>query len=217
MREYKIEITSELEAILENAIRKKKDVIKLLLAAVSLLTYGTRIDRPTKDHLVLRIDKMKRLFVVQEHKITTFNFPFGVEENPLDNKVTIFDPLTDMELDGANLAILRNIFYELIDSEDFLSLKDLDSDLEKIMDSFDKHTEKDRLWSIMKYLMEFEVGYLRFDYDLERKNGRMHPLNHLDINYSTGVTYKIGLNSKKSVTELIDILDLNTECSFISN
>lgn len=217
MKKYKIELTTEMIMIMENKIRKKKDIIRILLEAISLLTYGKRVDRTTKDYLVLQFDKMKRLFIVQEHKITTFNFPFNIEENPLEDKLVVIDQLTEMELDGANLAILRSIFNELIDSDEYFSLKDLDSDIEKIMDSFEIHTAKDELWLIMKHLMEFEAGYLRRDYDSIRENGRIHPLNHLDINYSNGATYKIGLNSTKSVDELINILDSNTECSFISD
>ncbi|MCE7038617.1 hypothetical protein [Bacillus cereus] len=215
MKEYKVELTREMETIIKSAIRKKKDVIKVLLESISLLTYGDFTQRPTKDHIVLRIDKMKRLFIVQDNKITTFNFPFGVEVQLPHNNLVIYDPTTELELDGVNLAVLKSIFVDLIEDENSYSLMDLDSDIEKIMDSFDKHYEKNRLWSVMKYLIEFEVGYLRLDYDEERENGLLHPLNHLDINYSTEVTYKIGLNSKMNVGEIIDILDLNTNCSFI--
>ncbi|RJF32072.1 hypothetical protein D4741_20080 [Pseudoalteromonas gelatinilytica] len=215
MKEYKIELTVEWNRILKNAFREKKDIIKALLASIALLTYGNTTDRPSKDYLVLRIDKMKRLFIVESNRITSFNFPFGIEERQQENSLFVYDPITDLALEGVNLAILRSIFVDLMEDESSYSLIDLDSDIEKIMDSFDKHHEKDRLWSVMKHLIECETGYLRFDYDPEREDGLLHPLNHLDINYSNEVTYKLGLNSRKSVDELIDILDINTNCSSI--
>lgn len=216
MKEYKVELTNDIESIIKCAIRDKKDIIKLLLESITLLTYGEKVERPAKSYMVLRVDKMKRLFFVQDSKITTFSFPFGLEVLP-DDSITVYDPLTDLELDGANLAILKTIYVDLYGDEDeeMSSLMDLEADLERIMDSFDIYREKDKFWEIMKKLMEFESGYLRLDYDVERENGLLHPLNHLDINYSTEVTYKIGLNNRRNINEIIDLLDLNTNCSFI--
>lgn len=216
MKEYKVELTNEVESIIKCAIRDKKGIIKLLLESITLLTYGEKIERPEKSYMVLRVDKMKRLFFVQDSKITTFSFPFGLEVSP-DNSITVYDSLTDLELDGANLTILKTIYVDLFGDadEEMSSLMDLDADLERIMDSFDIYHDKDKFWEIIKKLMEFESGYLRLDYDEERENGLLHPLNHLDINYSTEVTYKIGLNNRRNIYEIIDLLDLNTNCSFI--
>lgn len=37
-------------------------------------------------------------------------------------------------------------------------------------------------------------GYIRYDDDIEHMNGDLHPRYHLDINASSDVTFKVGLN-----------------------
>ncbi len=61
-----------------------------------------------------------------------------------------------------------------------------------------------------------EDGYIRYDYDLKNKNGKKHPLYHLDINYSSGVTYKVGLRHAVSDSEFQDILDVKTDCAYLN-
>jgi hypothetical protein len=39
-------------------------------------------------------------------------------------------------------------------------------------------------------------------------NGKLHPLNHLDINYESNCTYKIGLRDKIKLNHLIDVVDI---------
>ena len=93
---------------------------------------------------------------------------------------------------------------------------DLDSEIMQILSSFDTRPNKDQIWQILKELLVFESGYLRYDYDKERENGNLHPLNHLDINYSSNATFKIGINNTIDCNTFIDILDINTDSYFIS-
>lgn len=216
MKEFKVEMTLEVSKLANEAIRTKNDIIKFLLEAISLLTYGEIVDRPTGDYIILRIDKMKRLFFIQENKISSFNFPFNIEKQSEMEKPSIYDPLTELELGGKNLAVLKAIFYELLDTDEDKTLMDLDSDLYRIMESFEMKPEKDKLWEILKSLITFEPGYLRLDHDKKREKGKIHPLNHLDINYSSEGTYKIGLSSKLESDAMIDVLDINTDCYFLS-
>lgn len=76
--------------------------------------------------------------------------------------------------------------------------------------------DKDLIWEIIKKLLVFESGYLRYDYDIQHEDGRLHPLNHLDINYSSDGTFKIGLIDSINSDEFIDILDINTESYYIA-
>lgn len=61
-----------------------------------------------------------------------------------------------------------------------------------------------------------EEGYIRYDYDPIYEKTRTHPLNHLDINYSSDITYKIGMNRKISIKEFINILDIKEDCAFLA-
>lgn len=47
-------------------------------------------------------------------------------------------------------------------------------------------------------------------------NGYLHPLNHFDVCYSNTSTYKLGINHKVDVEEFVDILDVSTNCFFLT-
>lgn len=63
---------------------------------------------------------------------------------------------------------------------------------------------------------KMEKGYIRYDYDPEHENKEIHPLYHLDVNYSSGVTYKIGLNGALQIGGLKKILDTTTDCAYLT-
>ncbi|MEH6956766.1 hypothetical protein, partial [Neobacillus drentensis] len=165
---------------------------------------------------VLRIDKMKRLFFVIENKVFSFNFPFNVEVKPEEKNPIIYDSMTDLEIGGINYAVLTTTFREIFYENDNQGILDLDSDVMRVLESFEMQPNKDQIWQILKKLLTFESGYLRYDYDEHREDGRLHPLNHLDINYSSDGTFKVGINNTIDCNTLIDILDIGTDSYYIS-
>lgn len=92
---------------------------------------------------------------------------------------------------------------------------DLDGFLDGIFDSSDDdpHT----LWRVVSELVRADDGYVRADHDPENENGHIHPLNHLDVFYSQGATFKVGLSDKMSLTGLSDVLNLRTDCRFLGD
>ncbi|MEH6954475.1 hypothetical protein V7073_06905, partial [Neobacillus drentensis] len=82
MKEFKVNMTKRFVNLASKPIRTKNHIIMLLLEAIPLLTNGEIEERPDNDYIVLRIDKMKRLFFVIENKVFSFNFPFNVEVKP---------------------------------------------------------------------------------------------------------------------------------------
>ena len=60
-----------------------------------------------------------------------------------------------------------------------------------------------------------EDGYIRYDCDELHQKADIHPLHHLDINYSSGITYKIGLRNSMKLDEFKDVLDTQTECAYL--
>ena len=44
----------------------------------------------------------------------------------------------------------------------------------------------------------------------------IHPVNHYDVNYENSSTYKVGLNNKIGMDEFIDLLNVETDCHFLS-
>lgn len=71
------------------------------------------------------------------------------------------------------------------------------------------------MWLLISHLLKYDLGYIRYDIDSEHENGRMHPLNHLDICLDTAATYKIGLDKKIEFDDFKNILDITNECWYI--
>ena len=217
MKEFKVNMTRRFVELASKPIRNKNHIITLMLEAIPLLTYGDILENPTNNYVVLRVDKMKRLFFVIEDKVYSFNFPFNIEIKAGERNPIIYDPVSDLELDALNLTILRSAHEEMFYQDDGKGdILDLDSELIQVIDCFDTNHNKDIIWKIFKMLLTFEAGYLRYDYDEKRENGKLHPLNHLDINYSSEGTFKIGINNKVDYNTFIDILDIRTDCYFIT-
>lgn len=57
-----------------------------------------------------------------------------------------------------------------------------------------------------------DFGYLRFDYDPKNEKGDIHPLHHLDINYSKYGTFKIKLPNRITMQHFEDIFDKEKPC-----
>ena len=73
----------------------------------------------------------------------------------------------------------------------------------------------EEMWLLISHLLKYDLGYIRYDIDPEHENGRMHPLNHLDICLNTAATYKIGLDKKIEFDDFKNILDITNECWYI--
>lgn len=72
------------------------------------------------------------------------------------------------------------------------------------------------LWINIKNVIHgIRVYKIRYDYDPDHENGTMHPLHHLDVNYSSQGTYKLGMNRKIQTDEFVDMLDVKTACRYI--
>ncbi|PAE94836.1 hypothetical protein [Shouchella clausii] len=216
MKEFTVNMTKRLVEIASKPIRTKRHVIMLMLEAIPLLTNGDVLERPSNNYIILRVDKMKRLFFVIENKIFSFNFPFNVEVHEEKNNPIIYDSITDLELNALNLTVLKSAFEETFYGNENQGILDLDSELMQVIESFGTKPNKDQVWQILKTLQIFESGYLRYDYDKVRENGKLHPLNHIDINYTSDGTFKIGIKDILDCNTLIDILDVNTDSYFIS-
>ena len=75
--------------------------------------------------------------------------------------------------------------------------------------------EVDQCFGLILRMLSMELGYIRYDYDPDHENGTMHPLHHLDVNYSSQGTYKLGMNRKIQTDEFVDMLDVKTACRYI--
>ena len=60
-----------------------------------------------------------------------------------------------------------------------------------------------------------EDAYVRYDWDEKRADGHRHPVHHLDLGYSAGGTFKVGLREAIDRAALVAILDIETDCHYL--
>lgn len=206
--------------ICNKSIRNKTDIISIILESCELLinkqctVYGSPSEIQENTAAFICVNKMNRLFIVSDNKIQSMNFPFSIntsiwEVSYINNKIS-----------NAIIAILKSIY------NDFNRSFSIEDYLECIYNSFQEieipDFEKDLLFHIALELLSFESGYIRYDMDIEnaqdaiaRGYPHLHPTHHLDVNYSQGSTFKIGLQEKINNKTYIDILDTKTNCYYL--
>ena len=191
-------------------LRTKRDLILLVLNTIRIIGINVSTGEK-KGKIVLKVDYMNRLFYEIENKIFSIQFPFLIELKE-ENSFRVYDNYAGVEIDNKIISLLIGMF-ENYDSE-IITFEDFFTELYQSADA-SEDVEAETLWILIKRMAIFDVGYLRYDHDKEHENGKMHPLNHLDINFESNSTYKIGLNDRMSLEEMIDIVDISSKCSFL--
>lgn len=195
-------------------VREAKDVLSLVLDTLSFLSYGSFCEQEV-GNLFVKVDKMSRVFYQLGEKYFSIAFPFGIEENQKEEgSYIIYDVMEEFQIDNKLISMMKGI----VENIDFTNCT-----MEDLFDSIwvdncsEDITEKEIecCFNIIMRILATEFGYIRFDYDPVYENGSMHPLNHLDINYSGRCTYKLGLKNRIGIEEFIDILDVGTKCSYV--
>lgn len=188
-------------------IRSKGDVIVLLMRAMKVMSL--RIDLQPDlvvGSIILHVDKTSRLFFVSERKIFSINFPFFVVESDLGLD---FKSNNHSDVDGRVTSEIIALLDSgaVFDSSDFVifaealfALCDLDY----------------QLWALIRDLLAFEDGYLRYDHDPVNEDGHRHPLHHIDVFYSNSSTFKIGLVHAIDQVYLNDVLSAASNCHYLS-
>ena len=198
-------------------IKSKIQIIKILLEFVrGILLYRKTIEeRDIKSPYVkLIIDKKSRIFFFDEKKYYTIHFPFNclIQEGSLEITYQGYRNIIPIKSE-----IISKVM-EILNDEQFNSVSALD-----FIEPIDKmESEIDYIWELLKGLLMFEDGYVRFDNDSEEYNrakneGRehTHPENHIDVFYNNGNTFKLGLKRKSTPDEFIDYFDSKKDCKYL--
>lgn len=195
-------------------VRKKQDSISIILDVLNILLIGGE-QYHIKGKVVLKIDKMSRLFCFLEDKYFSIIFPFDIEQRTEETGICrIFDAALNMEIDSRLIVLLRRML-ERIDFEERPIDEIIENAYLDVGDEGYTGTEISNCFSLILRLFSMELGYVRYDYDPEHQNGTLHPLYHLDVNYSSNGTYKIGIKKEMKETEFVDLLDRTTACRYI--
>lgn len=208
---FEINIGHYFEDKVLKIIREKEDIIVLLLETIKMFLVGNIIkDDQRKGKVILKIDKMSRVIFEIKDKYISFNFPFSIETRESEDEYfRIYDSNIGIDIDNKIVSIILGLISQNILSKD--SLEELYYELSYTENVYDLDT----IWNLLRKLILFESGYLRYDYDPVHENGTMHPLNHFDFYFSSGNTLKVGLDSKITIEDFISILDVQTECHFM--
>ncbi|WP_424694955.1 hypothetical protein [Granulicatella adiacens] len=201
------------------SLRSKRDVILLMLNTVKVFEYNNhKITNFTNCNIVqdeesikilVFINKMQRIFFCTKNKIHSFCFPFSINFD--EGKYNIF--YKDFKIEIETVLILIDIFSSKITTtEDILSLlwqnERYNSKTKKYKSDVD---------SLLHYLLIFEDGYLRFDFnDTENYDVLKHPENHIDFFYTNANSFKLGIEFNSKLTKHIDIIDRDKKCFYIS-
>ena len=155
-----------------------------------------------KVYFKLLIDKMSRLFFFKHKKYFSVSFPFTVvvEGSTVLEVSTYTGRSIGFEIISSAISILNNLEFQLDPSPLNFWADSNNSELEALY--------------LLEEIFLFEPGYLRYDWDPVNENGKLHPLHHIDVNYSGYGTFKIGLNRELIIDEFQDVLNIRTNCRF---
>ena len=186
-------------------IRDKRDVILLLMKTVKLINSKVPVDSNRKaGEITLLVSKMSRLFFESEAKIFSIRFPFFVRESEDDLSIgSVYVENIDSTVTSSVISIFSSEF-DFPDILDFAEYIDTNANTDK------------QIWHLVRELLFFEDGYIRFDHDPKNANVTFHPLNHFDVFYTDQCSFKVGTHKKLSVEDMIDVLDRETPCRYLT-
>lgn len=208
MKEYSFALDQHQIKRFFSPVRNKADIIKILMHSVKLMLINQPGARKTSENaeIILIVSKMSRVFYFCDQKYFSLSFPFTVHEI---NDSLEFTLNNELDVDNKTTSEVLSIIHE---KNSFLS-NDAYDFIDPILDATKREPN---FWSLMMKLLTLDDGYIRYEYDEERANGSIHPVNHYDIFYSSNTTFKLGLNNRINKEELIDLVKLESNCHYVS-
>ncbi|MEL6974417.1 MAG: hypothetical protein AAGL29_03375 [Bacteroidota bacterium] len=193
------------EKLFFHPIRDKIDYAKIVvLASRTLLLNMNNDDTQCNSEMKLIVNKMSRLFFYHDKKYFSISFPFLVQSQ--NDEVTSIRTLTGRNIDNQDISKILSI------------LQDNQFKLNPSLTMFYRESSglnRNSLLVLEEILLS-EPSYIRYDYDRENENGKLHPLHHLDINYSAYGTFKLGLENEIVEGYFEDTLNINTDCCYLN-
>lgn len=208
MDNYSFEIDEKSYELFFSPIREKRHVILLLMNSIKYMLIDNQLEKNLiKGKMILnKTEKETRLFFQDVNKLYSISFPFTFKIQDEEFKFTY----NKMPIDSRVTSDIKGLFscedkFVACSPEDFI-----DSVFE-----FEDHQYIYEIWGLTKFLMLHEDGYIRYDYDTDNEDGKLHPLNHYDIFYTNNATFKLGLHHITNIDNFIDLLNKSTNCNYI--
>lgn len=190
--QYKINIFSK-------PIRNKNDCVSILLETVENFIYHNEAIKEIQNNTMLL--ENGRLFVFLENKYFSIKFPFKIK---IEEEIKFY--INNIELNSIILSAIRYAFLNISNS-----IRDILYQIEKECEQINK----DEIEEIIIAMLLLDDGYLRYDHDAKNENGKLHPLDHLDIFY-TNNSVKLGLKDRLSQKNFVKIISKKyDECCYL--
>ena len=187
-------------------LRTKTDYAKLIVLSARKLLLGNEIEEVHSDSkMKLIVDKMSRLFFYKGNKYFSISFPLVTIID--DNEISEITTYSGKNIDFKNISAVIAI----LESEQFKFNPSL---IDFYIEPFG--IESSGLF-LLEEIFQFEPSYVRYDHDPLHENGKLHPLYHLDLNYSQHSTFKVGLNNNISENYFENLHNTNTECLYLTD
>ncbi len=189
-------------------IRQKTDVIEILMRAIkTMLIYEEPKEEQVSGMMKLHVEKMSRIFFFSDEKYFSLAFPFSVEK--IDAKFVF----RNKDVDEVSNQLTSEVI-AIINDDGFRNASSIYGFVDPLLELVEER-EMPYFWPFFKTLLTYEDGYIRYDVDSEREKGKLHPLYHFDIFYSSNPTFKIGFSEHCSNESMVDILNVQTDCYFL--
>ena len=208
---WETEVNKEINKKLIEPIYNRIDIIKQLLEVIRVSSLHS--DKKNEDSIKIYVVNkyMSRIFIETDNKITSFVNPFRIEKSGKLLQFFYFETIIDSRLNSA----LDSIINDIESNQTSYGLDELAESIYNILDDYELHENYDICCLIIKELLTYETGYLRYDVD-DLRVSEIHPLHHIDVCFSNKSTYKIGLRKKMKFENLKDFLDKTKDCLYIS-
>ena len=148
------------------------------------------------------------VFLARDKFFSIF-FPFRIYSDKVSGKVSIYYEASNI-LDDVTLSECISFKEDMTDKENGPVAEKGKSYNEVVLDD----TYSDKTYKVMNMLMLAEPCYVRYDHDLKSKNQRIHPIDHMDVNFNKLSTFKLGLRGRVNPDGFESYLSPDTDVLF---
>ncbi|VVN41396.1 hypothetical protein PS664_05442 [Pseudomonas fluorescens] len=189
------------------AVRSRFDILRVWMEAIKLIiNYAPPSKEFTAAEIHIHNSRMSRLFYLSDSKTFSIAFPFRVDSG--DNLFTVKT--------ASGIDVDSRLSSEILLIATLLKNNGLVNEWALAEHFEDQGGASAEFWPVLAGLLDAEDGYLRFDHDPLRKDGHKHPLDHADLFYTNGASFKVGLHKKLALEEIIDILNRESDCHYLN-
>jgi hypothetical protein len=188
-------------------VRTKHDVVVLWMNAIkAFLANQPASTEQAEAWLSIAVKSMSRLFfgLSTGRRMFSVSFPFTVRK--VEGELLFFSREGILVDSQASSQILGLLDTGALAATDFWGFVD------PVLEAVEADAD---MWTLLRELLLAEDAYVRYDWDEERADGHLHPVHHLDLGYSNGGTFKLGLQGSIDHARLVEILDVDVDCDYV--